>query len=390
MLRTQVRAFKNLLEPVRVRSFATEAVFQTDPYYLHNLTEGPPKETTVKRVDALQYYENMQIIRRMETVLSNFYQAKAIRGFCHLYSGQEAVCTGVHGALRPQDTTITAYRCHAWALFAKDVTVEKIIAELFGYQTGCVRGKGGSMHIYGDKFYGGNAIVGAHVPVGVGIALTHKYNNTDAVSVTIYGDGASNSGQVFEAMNMAMLWKLPSLFLCENNLYAMGTSVARSSANPNLYKKGDVVPGIRANGMDVISMREATRFAINHCTSGKGPILLEAQTYRYFGHSMSDPGTSYRTREEIQDVRKNLDPIVTFKRKLIDSGLATENEIAEIEKVAKNIVDEATKKAESGKPLPIEELTYDIYSNDVVKEVRGVAPYKPMHHKTAGKGINLK
>jgi pyruvate dehydrogenase E1 component alpha subunit len=208
--------------------------------------------------------------------------------------------------------------------------------------------------------------------------------------LTIYGDGAANNGQVFEAFNMAKMWDLPCLFLCENNLYSMGTSVPRSTANPDFYKKGDVIPGLFVDGMDLVSVKEAARFAVEFCASGKGPIILEAKTYRYFGHSLSDPGTSYRTHDEIQEVRKSRDPINNFKNQIIAANLVTADELAELDKKVKKIVDGAIKAAKADKEVGLEELTYDIYANQVIPEVRSVNPFQNMKHKTTGLVINRK
>uniref|UniRef100_A0A5K3EPB8 Pyruvate dehydrogenase E1 component subunit alpha n=1 Tax=Mesocestoides corti TaxID=53468 RepID=A0A5K3EPB8_MESCO len=315
-----------------VRNFASAtATAQLQPFKLFKLNEGPSQTTSCTREEALNYYETMQRIRRMETTLSTLYKEKKVRGFCHLYSGQEAVAVGVEAALIPGDAIITAYRCHGFVV-TRGEPVAGVIGELMGKANGNVEGKGGSMHMYAKEFYGGNGIVGAQVPLGAGIALHKKRTGTNNVSVTMYGDGASNQGQVFEAFNMAKLWNLPCIFICENNKYGMGTSAQRSSANTAYYTRGDFIPGIWADGMEVLTVREAMRYAADWCRSGKGPILVELETYRYFGHSMSDPGTSYRTRDEIQTVRRERDPIILFGRFMTSSGLATDDEIKAIDK----------------------------------------------------------
>ncbi|VDP34134.1 unnamed protein product [Schistosoma margrebowiei] len=248
----------------------------------------------------------------------------------------QAVAVGIEAALQPGDTIITAYRCHGFTM-TRGVPVHNIVAELAGRRTGCTKGLGGSMHLYAKDFYGGNGIVGAQVPLGVGIALRMKHRGEKFVSVTLYGDGAANQGQVFEAFNIAKLWNLPVIFICENNKYGMGTSVQRSSANTNYYTRGDYIPGLWVDGMDILTVREATRFAADWCRSDKGPILLETETYRYHGHSMSDPGTSYRTREEVQSMRRGRDPIALFQKSIVDNGLCTQDEVKSIySKMLKN------------------------------------------------------
>lgn len=280
--------------------------------------------TKVTKKDAIEYYRQMFHIRRLEQGAYRLYQAKEIRGFLHLYVGQEAVCVGIQAALQPQDTIITAYRDHGWAVM-RGIAPRAMMAELTGRSTGCVKGKGGSMHMYAPGFFGGNGIVGAQVPLGAGIALAHKYKGNHGVSFTLYGDGAANQGQVFEAYNMAKLWDLPVVFVCENNKYGMGTAASRSSASTEYYTRGDYIPGIWVDGMDVLSVREATRFATDYCRSGRGPIVMEMETYRYYGHSMSDPGSSYRSREEIETVRKQHDAISMFKHLLVETRISTED-----------------------------------------------------------------
>lgn len=291
----------------------------------------------------------------------NLYKEKAIRGFCHLYSGQEACCVGMEAAIKKDDAVITAYRAHGWT-YTRGVSVLGVLAELLGKKSGCAKGKGGSMHMYNYNFYGGNGIVGAQVPLGAGIAFSLKYLGTDNICLSLYGDGAANQGQLFETFNMAKLWDLPVIFVCENNGYGMGTSVERAAASTDYYKRGDFIPGIWVDGMDVLAVREATRFAAEYCRSGKGPMMMEAVTYRYSGHSMSDPGTSYRTREEIQGVRQSRDPITGFKEKIIKSNLATEEELKKIDVEVRKDVDAAVKQARSDSELPLSELFNDVYS----------------------------
>lgn len=379
-------ALKNPNPPVVVVSrcnFNNEASFETKPYKLHKLDKGPSTSVTVTREDALKYFRQMYTIRRLETASSNLYKERVIRGFCHLSNGQEACAVGMKAAMREQDTIISAYRVHGWA-YLQGVSAIGVLTELTGRHTGCSRGKGGSMHLYAKNFYGGNGIVGAQVPLGAGIALAHKYLNDKGVCFSLYGDGASNQGQVFEAYNMAKLLKLPCVFVCENNGYGMGTSSKRSSASTDYYSRGDYIPGIRVDGMDVLAVREASQFAIDHCTSDKGPLLLEVETYRYSGHSMSDPGTSYRTREEIQEVRLSRDPITSFKEKMLNSNLASADELKAIEVEVRDEVEEANIKARNESEVSIEELASDIYINPLEPEVRGISPFDSIKHVNVG------
>jgi len=349
---------------------------------LHKITDGPSTSVTVNKEDALKYYREMVSIRRLEAAAGQMYKEKQIRGFCHLYSGQEACAVGINAALRTGlDDVITAYRCHGWT-YLLGASIASVLCELTGHVEGVSRGKGGSMHLYGPNFYGGNGIVGAQVPLGAGIAFAHKYNDTKGVCVALYGDGAANQGQIFEVYNMSKLWNTPVIYVCENNGYGMGTSVDRASANTDYYTRGDYIPGIWVDGMDVLAVREATRYAVEYSSSGKGPIVMDISTYRYSGHSMSDPGTSYRSRDEIQEVRQKRDPITSFKERIITSGLATEAEIKAIELEVKKVVDEAAKKAKSDPGIKIEELTYDIYAkDDNLTQVRNVIPNSELPHK---------
>ncbi|XP_060562467.1 pyruvate dehydrogenase E1 component subunit alpha, mitochondrial-like [Ruditapes philippinarum] len=339
---------------VQASNFATEATFETQPYKLHKLTEGPSTTVSMTRDEGLKFYTDMVTIRRMETVAANLYKSKAIRGFCHLYSGQEACCVGMEAAITPDDGVITAYRAHGWA-YVRGISVLGVLAELTGRSSGCAKGKGGSMHMYAPNFYGGNGIVGAQVPLGAGIALAMKYQGKPNVCLSLYGDGAANQGQVFEAYNMAKLWDLPCIFVCENNGYGMGTSVGRSSASTEYYTRGDYVPGLWVDGMDILAVREATRFAKEYSLKN-GPLVIDCATYRYHGHSMSDPGTSYRTRDEIQTVREKRDPIINLRNKLVDADLASADELKKIDQDVRKQVDEAASKAKTDSELPLEEL----------------------------------
>lgn len=241
---------------------------------------------------------------------------------------------------------------------------------------------------YAPNFYGGNGIVGAQVPLGAGVAFACKYKGNGGVCLSLYGDGASNQGQVFEAYNMAYLWKLPCIFICENNGYGMGTSAERSSSNTEYYKRGDVLSGLWIDGMDVLAVREGMRFAIDHAVN-KGPIVIEAATYRYSGHSMSDPGTSYRSRDEIQEVRQKRDPITSFKDRMIESGLATADDIKKIDGEVKKVVDAATAAAKSDGEIGLPELTCDIYAMNQEGDVRGATPDKKLKHISLKTAVNL-
>lgn len=318
-------------------------------FNLHRLAGGPAKVALASKDQLLGYYRQMVTIRRMELAADALYKAKLIRGFCHLQTGQEAVPVGIEAALTHEDALITAYRCHGYTLL-RGGTVRSVLAELLGRSTGVSRGKGGSMHMYGTNFFGGNGIVGAQVPLGAGIAFAQKYKGQPNCTFALYGDGAANQGQIFEAFNMAALWRLPVVFVCENNFYAMGTSLQRSSASTQHYTRGDYVPGIQVNGMDVLAVREAAGFAKEHALS-KGPVLLEMLTYRYGGHSMSDPGTSYRTRDEIKAVRESRDALAQCAQQIAAAGFASAEELKAIEKAVRAEVDEATEQAKAD-PLP--------------------------------------
>lgn len=225
--------------------------------------------------------------------------------------------------------------------------------------------------MYGRNFYGGNGIVGAQVPLGAGVALACKYKGSNEVCLTLYGDGAANQGQIFEAYNMAALWKLPCIFICENNRYGMGTAIERASASTDYYKRVNFIPGLRVDGMDVLCVREATKFAADYCRSGKGPIVMELQTYRYHGHSMSDPGISYRTREEIQNIRSKSDPIMLLKDKMLNNNLSSIEELKEIDVGVRKEIDDAAQFATTDPEPPLEELGHHVYNNNLPFEVRG-------------------
>jgi len=366
-----------------------EATFDYSSFKLHRLDEGPATTTSLTREEALRLYKEMVTIRRLETASANLYKEKAIRGFCHLCSGQEAVYSGIVSALRPTDTVITSYRAHGFS-YALGVPVLGVLAELTGRKSGCVKGKGGSMHMYTKNFYGGNGIVGAQVPLGAGIAFAHKYSGDGGVNFALYGDGAANQGQVSEAFNLAKLWALPVVFVCENNHYAMGTQADRHAASSEFYKRGDYIPGLQVDGMDVLAVREATRFAIDYCSvQQKGPLVYEISTYRYHGHSMSDPGTSYRTREEVQEMRQKRDPITSFRERLVNAELATLAELKGIEVDVKKKVDDDVKKAKSDGEIGVEELFFDMYEANQGGKIRGITPWDKHEHKKTAKAQNI-
>ncbi|KAK8164853.1 dehydrogenase E1 component-domain-containing protein [Phyllosticta citrichinensis] len=330
--------------------------------------DPPSYDLTTSKKELKQMYYDMIATRRMEMAADRLYKEKKIRGFCHLSTGQEAVATGMEHAVTKADKIITAYRCHGYA-YMRGGTVKSIIGELLGRREGIAYGKGGSMHMFAPGFYGGNGIVGAQVPVGAGLGFAEKYLGTKNVSIALYGDGASNQGQVFEAFNMAKLWNLPVIFGCENNKYGMGTSAARSSALTDYYKRGQYIPGLKINGMDVLAVKAAVQYGKEWCTAGNGPLVYEFVTYRYGGHSMSDPGTTYRTREEIQRMRSTNDPIAGLKQRLLDWGVTSEDELKSIDKKARADVDAEVAEAEKMAPP---EATPRILYEDIY--VRGSEP----------------
>jgi pyruvate dehydrogenase E1 component alpha subunit len=310
----------------------------------------------------MQFYREMLLIRRFEERAGQLYGLGLIGGFCHLYIGQEAVAVGLQSAMTVgKDSVITGYRDHGHML-AYGIDPKVIMAELTGRAAGISKGKGGSMHMFSVEhgFYGGHGIVGAQVPLGTGLAFKHKYSEDGGVCLSYMGDGAINQGQVYEAFNMAKLWDLPVIYAVENNRYAMGTAVERSSAEPLLYRRGESfrIPGIQVDGMDVLAVRGAAEVALEWTRSGKGPIVIEFLTYRYRGHSMSDPA-KYRTREEVQDVREHRDPIEHIKRDLAEAGVA-EDELKHIDTDIKARVVDAAKFAEEAPEPDAAELGTDV------------------------------
>ncbi len=321
-----------------------------------------PEPYKATREEMMAFYREMLLIRRFEEKAGQLYGLGLIGGFCHLYIGQEAVAIGLQSALTPgKDSVITGYRDHGHML-AYGIDPNIIMAELTGRAAGISRGKGGSMHMFSTehKFFGGHGIVGAQVSLGAGLAFKHKYSKDGGVCLAYFGDGASNQGQVYESFNMAELWKLPIIFVIENNQYAMGTSVNRASSEDQLYRRGESfrIPGIQVDGMDVLAVRGAAETALDWVRSGKGPVLLEMKTYRYRGHSMSDPA-KYRSRDEVQSMRENSDPIEGAKLALLEMG-ASEDEFKALDKEIRAIVNEAADFAESSPEPELGELYTDV------------------------------
>ena len=306
-----------------------------------------PKPYKATKDELLQFYKDMLLIRRFEEKAGQLYGLGLIGGFCHLYIGQETVAVGLQSALSDKDSVITGYRDHGHMLLC-GIPPKDVMAELTGRQAGISKGKGGSMHMFSveHKFYGGHGIVGAQVSLGTGLGFSHKYKKDGGVCLAYFGDGAANQGQVYESFNMAELWKLPMVYVIENNQYAMGTSVNRSSAEDQLYRRGESfrIPGLQIDGMDVLAARGAAETALEWTRAGKGPVILEMKTYRYRGHSMSDPA-KYRSREEVQSVRDKSDPIEHCKKLLEGEGVAAD-ELKAIEQEIRKTVNEAADFAE--------------------------------------------
>ncbi len=326
-------------------------------------TGGLKAETyQASKEEMLEFYEQMLLIRRFEERAGQLYGLGLIGGFCHLYIGQEAVAVGLQSALDgDKDSVVTGYRDHGHML-AYGLDPDIIMAELTGRAAGISKGKGGSMHMFSveKKFYGGHGIVGAQVPIGTGLAFAHKYNEDGGVCLAYFGDGAANQGQVYEAFNMAELWQLPVIFVIENNQYAMGTSVNRSSAEDELYKRGTSfrIPGMQVDGMDVLAVRGAAEAALKEVRGGGGPVLLECKTYRYRGHSMSDPA-KYRSRDEVKEVREKSDPIERLKAVLIEAGVE-EDELKSRDKAIRDRVSESADFAENAPEPELDELYTDV------------------------------
>ncbi len=353
-----------LAKPASSRKVPAKATVGEENFALRSLQETHEANRRFAASDEqlLKFYEQMLLIRRFEEKAGQLYGLGLIGGFCHLYIGQEAVAVGLQSALvSGKDSVITGYRDHGHML-AYGIDPKVIMAELTGRGAGISRGKGGSMHMFSTehKFYGGHGIVGAQVPLGAGLAFAHQYREDGSLCMAYFGDGAANQGQVYEAFNMASLWNLPAIFVVENNGYAMGTAVGRSSAETDFHRRGTAfrIPGMKVNGMDVLEVRAAAEVAVAHVRAGKGPVLMELMTYRYRGHSMSDPA-KYRTREEVQDMREKHDPIDAAKAELLKRGIA-EDRLKDIEKQIRSTVNEAADFAENSPEPDMPELYTDV------------------------------
>ena len=311
-----------------------------------------------------QFYRDMLLIRRFKERAGQLYGMGLIGGFCHLYIGQEAVVVGMQAAIEPGDQVITAYRDHGHML-AAGLDPGGVMAELTGRSGGLSRGKGGSMHMFSREknFYGGHGIVGAQVPLGTGLAFANRYRGNDRVCLTYFGDGAANQGQVYESFNMAAVWKLPVVYVIENNQYAMGTAIQRSTSETHLHRRGVSfnIPGEEVDGMDVEAVFAAGRKAVEHCRRGEGPYILEMKTYRYRGHSMSDPA-KYRTKEEVQEMREKHDPIEGLRARMLAAAAVDEAGLKAIDKEIKDIVAQAAEFAQMSPEPDPKELWTDVYA----------------------------
>ena len=328
------------------------------------------KKPNVSAEELLGYYREMLLIRRFEEKAGQLYGMGLIGGFCHLYIGQEAVVVGLEAATKEGDKRITSYRDHGHML-ACGMDPKGVMAESTGREGGYSGGKGGSMHMFSAEkhFYGGHGIVAAQVPLGAGLAFSDKYKGNDNVTFAYFGDGAANQGQIYETFNMAALWDLPVIFVIENNQYAMGTSQARSTSTPDLYTRGEAfgIKGEIVDGMNVLAVKEASEKAVAHCRAGKGPYVLEVKTYRYRGHSMSDPA-KYRTREEVQKMREERDPIEQVRSMLLTGKHATEDDLKAIDKDIKATVNESAEFAKESPEPHLDELWTDIYAETLLQE----------------------
>jgi pyruvate dehydrogenase E1 component alpha subunit len=327
-------------------------------------TKKDAAKSNVSREELLKYYREMLLIRRFEEKAGQLYGMGLIGGFCHLYIGQEAVVVGLEACTKEGDKRVTSYRDHGHML-ACGMEANGVMAELTGRAGGYSRGKGGSMHMFSraKHFYGGHGIVGAQVPLGAGLAMADKYKGNDNVTFTYFGDGAANQGQVYETYNMAELWALPVIFVIENNGYAMGTSVKRSTKSTSLYGRGLAygIAGEQVDGMDVLAVKAAGEKAVAHCRAGNGPYILEMMTYRYRGHSMSDPA-KYRTREEVEKMKAEKDAIEHVRDLLLTPGLASEEDLKAIDREIKDVVNASAEFAKESPEPSVSELYTDIYA----------------------------
>jgi len=333
------------------------------------LAKRKPKPVTEEQpeldpAELLRHYRTMLLIRRFEEKAGQMYGMGLIGGFCHLYIGEEAVVVGCMAAVEEGDTIVTSYRDHGHML-ACGMDPKGVMAELTGRRGGYSKGKGGSMHMFSREknFFGGHGIVGAMVPIGTGLGFAHHYRGNGRVSLTFLGDGAMNQGQVYESFNMAALWKLPVVYIIENNKYGMGTSVSRASASHDLFSRGAPfgIPGHQVDGMNVVAVREAAQEAVASARAGKGPYILEMLTYRYRGHSMSDPA-KYRTRDEVNRMREEHDPIDQVRKRLVDGGFADEAKLKDIDKEVKDLVTAASEFAQDCPEPDPSELWTDVYA----------------------------
>ena len=345
--------------------FSANIEVKLPPIKTHLLKDKLPTSIKTTAEELIEYHKEILTMRRLEIICDTLYKNQEIHGFCHLYDGQEAIATGVKAATTYDDPLIAAYRVHCQAL-ARGIPLRKIFAENIAKEGAATKGKGGSMHFYNKKnnFYGGSGIVGDLIPVGTGLGFALKYKNQPNCSIIIYGDGAANQGQLYEAANMASLWKLPVVYICENNRYAMGTPVERATAGSDEFqKKVFNVPGLETSGQNVFAVREAMKFAKQYVIEN-GPIVVHYRTYRFHGHSMSDPGLTYRTREEVQQMRKDEDPMVITRQLILDNNVLTENELKKIDNEIKEFINEELKKAKSGNDIDHSELLKDVYDKD--------------------------
>ena len=322
-----------------------------------------PSIVEFSKDEELSAYRTMLIIRRFEEKAGQMYGVGLIGGFCHLYIGQEAVVVGMQMVLKPGDEVITGYRDHGHML-ACGMDPKGVMAELTGRAHGYSKGKGGSMHMFSVEkgFFGGHGIVGAQVPLGTGLAFANRYRGNDNIAVVYFGDGAANQGQVYESFNMASLWKLPAVYVIENNRYAMGTVITRASAETNLSRRGLSfnIPGVQVDGMDVRAVKSAGVQAAEWCRSGRGPYILEMLTYRYRGHSMSDPA-KYRTREEVEEVRSHHDPIDMARTRILEKKIAKEDALKKIDGEVRDLINQAAEFATHDPEPDAGELYTDVY-----------------------------